>query len=279
MMELLIKLYKLKVKLYLLVCSIFKLFFSSISVISKDNPPFSKVYYQHHLNVSDKWVNYLEVYEYFFKAYVAGTPSVLEIGIQNGGNLQILKQYFRNAKIYGVDINPKVGQLDLGDDIKIFNFDATDEKAIKKNLNHLKFDIIIDDGSYICSDVINSFYLFFPLLKPDGIYLVEDLHTSYWNSHGGAYLSKNSSIEFFKKFTDLLNFYHIEDDLARNSFSEQDIHIAQWLQAITFYDSVAIIKKLKKQRKGPYKRSVVGSFDPIVPRISEAIKQGWYYHA
>ena len=240
--------------------------------------PFKKVFYQHDLNACDKWLNYLDIYEEFFKPYIGNAPTVLEIGVQNGGCLQILKKYFKNAKIYGVDIDPKVCQLALGNDINVYNFDITNKKSIENFFQKINFDIIIDDGSHICSEVINTFYLLFPRLKAGGVYLTEDLHTSYWQSHGGSFPSKDSSMEFFKKFTDLLNVYHIENNRVVEYFSEQDQEIAKWLQSITFHDSVAIIKKLNNQRKIHYKRTMVGKQDPVASTICEAKEQGWYYN-
>ena len=52
--------------------------------------------------------------------------------------------------------------------------------------------------------VIDTFHIFFSKLNPGGVYLIEDLHTSYWDSHEGGYLKDNTSIEFLKKFSDLL---------------------------------------------------------------------------
>lgn len=241
--------------------------------------PYKEVFYQHDVNACDKWINYLDIYEEFFKPFIFHSPCVLEIGVQNGGSLQILKKYFKDAKIYGVDIDSRVSQLDLGDDIKVYNFDITKKDSIEKNFQKLKFDIIIDDGSHICSEIISTFYLLFSRLKPGGIYLTEDLCTSYWQSHGGSFPSESSSIAFFKKLTDLLNFYHIENNKALEFFSEQELDIAKWLHAITFHDSVTVVKKLKKQRISPYKRSVVGTYDPVTATIREAKKRGWYYSA
>lgn len=60
------------------------------------------------------------------------------------------------------------------------------------------FDIIIDDGSHVSSDIIRTFALYFPKLKSGGTYIIEDLHASYWESHQGALNYSFSSIEFLK---------------------------------------------------------------------------------
>lgn len=41
------------------------------------------------------------------------------------------------------------------------------------------FDIIIDDGGHTMNQQITSFKILFPALKSGGIYVIEDLHTSY----------------------------------------------------------------------------------------------------
>jgi hypothetical protein len=41
-------------------------------------------------------------------------------------------------------------------------------------------DIVIDDGSHIASHQRKSFETLFPLLDPEGIYIVEDLPTAYF---------------------------------------------------------------------------------------------------
>lgn len=238
---------------------------------------FKTIFYQHQENVSDKWVNYFDIYDECFRSYVDKKPNVLEIGVQNGGNLQILNKYLKNATLFGVDIDPKVRNLTLGSNINVYNFNITDELAINQYFKKTEFDIIIDDGSHICSDIIQTFKLLFSKLKPGGIFLIEDLHTSYWQSHGGSYLGADSAIEFFKKFADLLNFYHIKDPHFEENLSLDDRYVFEWLRSIYFYDSVVVIHKLSKARKTHYPRVMVGKVDPVAPVINLAKQEGWYH--
>ena len=51
------------------------------------------------------------------------------------------------------------------------------------------FDVVVDDGSHQAADVLASFNLLFAAgMKDEGIYIVEDLHTSYHPGFVGKHL-------------------------------------------------------------------------------------------
>ena len=61
---------------------------------------------------SDKWALYLDVYEELFAPFRERPISILEMGIQNGGFIEVLAAYFPKAvKIVGCDIDEKCGSL------------------------------------------------------------------------------------------------------------------------------------------------------------------------
>ena len=47
------------------------------------------------------------------------------------------------------------------------------------------FDIILDDGGHKMDQQITSFRVLFPILKSGGVYIIEDLGTSYLLEWGG----------------------------------------------------------------------------------------------
>ena len=59
-----------------------------------------------------KWENYFAIYESYFDKFRKRNARVLEIGIQYGGSLKMWKEYFGNAKIFGIDINPDCKNLE-----------------------------------------------------------------------------------------------------------------------------------------------------------------------
>lgn len=99
--------------------------------------------------------------------------SVLEIGVEYGHSIAMWQEYFKNSKVYGIDIKSDNIEFELE------NFilgDATDAEVISKNFPRNKFDYVIDDGSHTIADQIASFDLIFPKMKNGGKYFIEDVN-------------------------------------------------------------------------------------------------------
>jgi SAM-dependent methyltransferase len=111
--------------------------------------------------------------------------NILEIGVWKGASTASFYHYFKQSKLFAIDRNFKFEYLS-----KRIHFVFCDTTS-KKDLNSLKnlmkskkvlsFDIIIDDGSHILSDILKNLIFFFKLLKPNGIYVIEDYkHPNYY---------------------------------------------------------------------------------------------------
>ena len=82
----------------------------------------------------------------------------------------------------------------------------------------------------------------FDHVKSDGVYLAEDLHTSYAMEFGGGYRRRGTFIEYSKSFIDQLNAYHSEQgSLRRTSFTQS-------VASIHYYDSLLVIEKARRER-------------------------------
>ena len=53
-----------------------------------------------------KWKHYFPIYEKHFGPIRNKPIKILEIGILNGGSLEMWRYYFSEATIVGIDINP-----------------------------------------------------------------------------------------------------------------------------------------------------------------------------
>ena len=126
---------------------------------------------------------YTEFYEPYFSKYES--PNILEIGTYQGGSARMFSKFFDDdCKIWTCDIaegfsdfvadmpNVTFKQLDLGDKNAV--------KALHDYFkeNNIIFDIIIDDASHVWYHQMNALCGFHDLLKPDGIYITEDLNYS-----------------------------------------------------------------------------------------------------
>ena len=160
--------------------------------------------------ISDKWKIYLDEYEEKFKSYEDKKINLLEIGIANGGSLEIYGKYFPNAElILGCDIDEKCRDLAyIEPNIKVIVGDATDDGTYKKIAEYPKFDIIIEDGSHTSPDVVRTFCKYFDRLNDGGLFIFEDLHCSYWQGYTGGLFHPLSSINFFKRLIDVINHEH-----------------------------------------------------------------------
>lgn len=122
--------------------------------------------------------SYLHVYERYFESR-RNITSLLEIGVLNGCSLRLWRDYFQQAKIWGLDIDPS-RSIHSGDRIEVVIGDQSNHECLK-NLGDTAggFDIVIDDGSHITSYIIESLRGLWPHLRSGGIYAIEDLGLSY----------------------------------------------------------------------------------------------------
>lgn len=227
--------------------------------------------------ISDKWSSYLKYYDFLFSPVKDAPINLFEIGVQNGGSLEVWGQYFKNASaITGCDINPRCAGLEFDDQrISVLIGDANSKEIYQKVCELGPFDVIIDDGSHQSDDILHSFLLYFPLLKPSGIYIVEDTHTVYFPPNPGL-KSKSSALAFFKELTDLVNFqfWHTDatiSDLVSPFLGGKPIPsflIDGWIESLEFRNSIVTIRKSATadiNKLGT--RQVVGSIATVAPEV------------
>lgn len=165
---------------------------------------------------TDKWSKHFYTPHYFFhfKEFRKKPINLLEIGIggyenpqQGGGSLRMWERFFSKAQIHGIDLYNKK-DLEEGR-IHIYTGNQID-RLFLEGISHSVggFEIIIDDGSHVNEHIIETFKILFPLLKEGGIYVIEDVQTSYWSEYGGDSLNpdkETTAVGYFKKFIHGLN--------------------------------------------------------------------------
>jgi hypothetical protein len=115
-------------------------------------------------------------------------------------------------------------------------------------------DVLIDDGGHTMTQQITTFEELFPRVAPDGVYLCEDLHTSYWQAFGGGYRSPNTFIEYSKNFIDYIHAWHAQERAKprrkrwyrRQQSLPPRLSVSDFTRSVHslhYYDSVLVIEK------------------------------------
>ena len=187
--------------------------------------------------VIHKWVHYFPIYERHFAAWRNRSVTFVELGVSGGGSLQMWQRYFGPmAKIVGVDIDQKCSTHEsrgvfvrIGDQADhAFLRSITDEFGVP--------DVVLDDGSHVMSDIASTFQFFYPRMHKNAVYLVEDLHTAYWEEYGGGIDKPDTFVNFAKQCVDRLNADHTRGRLVPDLITQQTF-------SICFYDSVVCFEK------------------------------------
>jgi hypothetical protein len=197
--------------------------------------------------------NYTKWYEQMWGAQRLEPVKFLEIGVQSGASIRMWEEFFPNGKIVGMDIDPRCKALESKRVSIIIGSQADPVVRDQLAAAHPKgFDIIIDDGSHVSEHMEKSFDLYFPILKPGGTYVIEDLHCSYSAKFQGD--TPISIINWLKVRVDDLNLngssglgdYEASENYVGNlrplNMYERDI------EAMTFVRSMAIITKRSEVR-------------------------------
>lgn len=172
-----------------------------------------KLAIKHGTDKSSEVHNYCDKYEKYLPFNRYDKLNILEIGVLNGKSLNTWREYYYKSKIVGIDINPNCEQYnDRENGIYVEIGSQADNVFLLDIMREYgPFDMILDDGSHINEHVIYSFEHLFESVKSGGIYVVEDVHTSYFNSYGGGLNNPKTMMEYFKKLTDDVNFRGLEN--------------------------------------------------------------------
>lgn len=125
--------------------------------------------------------SYVDYYETLLAPYRDAAKKILEIGIYDGGGLEMLEAYFFNAEVHGVDcsLTPH-DKVDLRPMIaegkhNIHIFNAEDEAEAEKRFSGMRFDVIIEDANHSLYQQLRLHDVWMPYLSSGGLYVIEDI--------------------------------------------------------------------------------------------------------
>jgi predicted O-methyltransferase YrrM len=150
---------------------------------------------------------YLRVYESLASGFAP--RSILELGIFQGGSYVFLDKLFKPRRMSAVEISRQpVGpllQYISRTENRFVHFGASQcdgeilRQIVRGELAD-ELDLVVDDASHMYEETKASFELLFPLLRPGGIYIIED-----WSwAHHSNYQSPDAEFSKHHALSNLL---------------------------------------------------------------------------
>lgn len=226
---------------------------------------------------------YQRFYPWFLQHLVGKSPVILEIGYYEGESVKLWKDYFLNPEIHVCDIKQPDSpagefifhELDQSSEIDWARFRAEQK---------LEFDFIIDDGSHIPDHQMVTLNSLWPSLKEGGVYVLEDVETSYFGKsslYGYTFDSRKSSI--FKGLLGVIDIINRKISSTPSAFSvlrkntkELKFYFADETEMITFgYNCIILVKKHRKYTtyyEQPYNLQQMFNNMSVKSRITRRLK-------
>ncbi len=199
--------------------------------------PLLKIFAENAGPVVHKWHHYIPLYDRYFSRFRGRPVRFLEIGVAHGGSLQLWRNYFGpEAVIYGIDINEACAKFN-GQSGQVRIGSQADPKFLQSVVAEMDgIDVVLDDGSHQMDHIRASLKSLFPLLADGGTYMIEDLHTAYWEGFGGGLKNPSNFFhEVRRMIDDMHHWYHKEP--------EHDAERSAHISGIHVHDSIVVIDK------------------------------------
>jgi hypothetical protein len=189
-------------------------------------------YYKLDKSINLGFHNYIPVYEKKFSDLKDNIKCFFEIGIgciekgdmlhvkdfgyKTGNSLRMWRDYFVNAEIHGMDLNP---ESVIRNEERIITHigDQSNNEDIVNIINKINknIDIVIDDGSHNPVHQVKTFQYFHPYLKSNSIYCIEDIFPENIEKF------KNLSI-FPEEFQDIIRNEYIFEFFDQRQYSNDN---------------------------------------------------------
>jgi flagellar motor protein MotB len=192
-----------------------------------------------------KWAHYMPVYEKHLARFQGKDPVILEVGVAKGGSVEMWNRYFGGrCTIYGVDLMRKCQVVeDHFPNAHIVRGDQADPNFWRDfRAMCPKVDILLEDGGHKMHQQIRTFECMYDHVKDDGLYLCEDMCTSYRPEYGGGLGKGGTFVEYTKGLIDQMNAHHIRAS-STGDHTNYPLDFRHVTASITFYDGVVAFEK------------------------------------
>jgi len=183
---------------------------------------------------------YTEIYRHYLEPLRLEKIRLLEIGVYKGKSLNMWREYFPYAEIFGIDSGREC-EIPIIEGVKIWKGRQEDREFLKRFIGESggQFDVIIDDGGHVSENIITSFTTLFPELLDKGIYVIEDLQCSYMGGEGNP--GGNNTVNMIKELLDIVNYKYLPG--SYNNFNNDLSSFKGMVDYVHMYEKIVFIKK------------------------------------
>ena len=185
-------------------------------------------------NRSIKWKKYFPVYENLFNSYKNKNITFVEIGILDGGSLEIWKKYFgKKARIIGIDNNPECKKFE-NENFEIYIGSQSDKNFWENFYSKIgNVDIILDDGGHKNLQQISTVHYSLPHIKNGGKIIIEDTITSYLKKE----FYNPSRYSFINYSKNIVDYIHRRSPLLMKDFN----FYTKKIFSVEFFESIVVL--------------------------------------
>jgi predicted O-methyltransferase YrrM len=142
---------------------------------------------------------------------------IVELGIHRGGSTAFLNELAEPERIVALELNTTpaeplssyIAERGLGDVVRPhYGVDQADRERLRAimrdEFGESPLDLVVDDASHLYAQTRASFETLFPLLRPGGVYVIEDWAAGHRKAHAAAAALRNPSPEQLEALDALL---------------------------------------------------------------------------
>jgi hypothetical protein len=195
---------------------------------------------------------YHRYYDVFLSRFISAAPEVLEIGVDDLYSIDLWQEYFRNPIITVIDILEKT----VPSDVTFIQCDQSSLSDLKSASNTFKrqFDVIVDDGSHVPEHQYLTLRIFWDSLAPGGVYIIEDIETSYWGKSSlFGYAINSNRFSLINKMLRCVDVVNEEFSFLSKNIKKQALYkVAHEIDMIAFGANCVVITKKNPASYGSF---------------------------
>jgi hypothetical protein len=175
--------------------------------------------------------HYFDLYTRHLGQFVGREVVVVEVGVYSGGSLEMWRSYFGElATIHGIDIQDACRVYE-DEGVHIHIGDQADRGFWRRFKADVPFiDVLIDDGGHHPNEMRVTFEELFPVLRPGGVYICEDI------------INGNEFLAYLGGLSEHLMTYRTTP-LAEPGVASSAGRLQQAVEAIHLYPFVAVVER------------------------------------